>query len=63
MIYDEVVDSFDSVGSFQDLDLRRPLQKALTALNYHRPTDIQAAVIPRALKGRDICACSATGTG
>jgi superfamily II DNA/RNA helicase len=58
-----VVETFDRVRSFQDLDLRRSLQKALTALNYHRPTAIQAATIPKALKGRDICACSATGTG
>jgi ATP-dependent RNA helicase DDX27 len=63
MAYAEEILAGDAVRSFQDLDLRRPLQRALTALSYNQPTPIQAATIPQALKGRDICACSATGTG
>ena len=33
------------------------------ACGYSEPTPIQAACIPLALGGRDICACAATGTG
>jgi len=61
--YADEVTSFDKPRQFDAFDLRRPLQRALTALQYNRPTPIQSATIPLALKGRDICACSATGTG
>jgi len=63
MSYADEVTSFDKPRQFDEFDLRRPLQRALTALCYNRPTAIQSATIPLALKGRDICACSATGTG
>lgn len=32
-------------------------------MNFVTPTPIQAATIPVALTGRDICGCAATGTG
>lgn len=32
-------------------------------MNFVHPTPIQAATIPVALMGRDICGCAATGTG
>lgn len=32
-------------------------------MNFVQPTPIQAATIPVALMGRDICGCAATGTG
>lgn len=32
-------------------------------MNFVNPTPIQAATIPVALMGRDICGCAATGTG
>ena len=32
-------------------------------MNFVSPTPIQAATIPVALLGRDICGCAATGTG
>ena len=32
-------------------------------MNFIHPTPIQAATIPAALLGRDICGCAATGTG
>lgn len=45
------------------MNISRPLMKAISALNYVHPTPIQAAAIPVALLGRDICGCAATGTG
>ena len=32
-------------------------------MKFKNPTPIQAATVPVALKGKDICACAATGTG
>nr|CAG4643922.1 EOG090X059J [Lepidurus arcticus] len=49
--------------SFQQMNLSRPLMKAISAINYVHPTPIQAATIPIALLGRDVCGCAATGTG
>lgn len=49
--------------TFQEMNLSRPLLKAINAINFLHPTPIQAACIPIALAGRDICACAATGTG
>uniref|UniRef100_A0AC35TNT4 RNA helicase n=1 Tax=Rhabditophanes sp. KR3021 TaxID=114890 RepID=A0AC35TNT4_9BILA len=51
------------VESFHEMDLSKPLQKAVTDLGFITPTQIQASCIPLGLSGRDICACSATGTG
>jgi ATP-dependent RNA helicase DDX27 len=49
--------------SFTDMNLSRPLLKAVTSLGFTRPTPIQARTIPLALMGKDICGCAATGTG
>ena len=32
-------------------------------MNFAKPTPIQAATIPVALLGRDLCACAVTGSG
>jgi len=32
-------------------------------MGLHSPTPIQAATVPIALLGRDICACAVTGSG
>lgn len=53
----------DEDTSFQQMNLSRPLLKALTAMNFVHPTPIQSSTIPMALLGRDIYACAATGTG
>ena len=52
-----------SASSFTDLNLSRPLIKACSALGYTMPTPIQAACIPLALSGRDICGSAITGSG
>src|SRR5690606_6179292 len=48
---------------FADLGLSPVLVEALTALGYEEPTPVQQAAIPHLLKGRDILAQAATGTG
>ncbi|XP_042990428.1 DEAD-box ATP-dependent RNA helicase 28 [Carya illinoinensis] len=50
-------------NSFMELNLSRPLLRACEALGYIKPTPIQAAVIPLALTGRDICGSAITGSG
>ncbi|KAI8466360.1 MAG: P-loop containing nucleoside triphosphate hydrolase protein [Monoraphidium minutum] len=52
-----------SAGSFSDLQLSRPLLRAAAALGYASPTPIQAACVPLALAGRDICGSAVTGSG
>jgi ATP-dependent RNA helicase DDX27 len=49
--------------TFYDMELSRPILKAIMECGYSTPTPIQAACIPVALAGNDIAACSATGTG
>ncbi|XP_009413015.2 DEAD-box ATP-dependent RNA helicase 28 [Musa acuminata AAA Group] len=50
-------------NSFLELNLSRPLVRACEALGYQKPTPIQAACIPLALTGRDICGSAMTGSG
>ncbi|KAF6261994.1 P-loop containing nucleoside triphosphate hydrolase protein [Scenedesmus sp. NREL 46B-D3] len=62
--YAETQRGFKKEGvSFQDLNLSRPLLRAVAALGYTHPTPIQAACIPLALAGRDICGSAMTGSG
>jgi ATP-dependent RNA helicase DeaD len=48
---------------FQALNLSPSLLSTLDRAGYHRPTPIQAALIPRALPGTDIIGQAQTGTG
>uniref|UniRef100_H3C5B7 RNA helicase n=1 Tax=Tetraodon nigroviridis TaxID=99883 RepID=H3C5B7_TETNG len=48
--------------TFDDMNLSRPILKAITALGFKQPTP-QKACVPVGLLGRDLCACAATGTG
>lgn len=54
---------FDETITFHEMNLSRPLLKAVTAMNFVHPTPIQSATVPVALLGKDICGCAATGTG
>nr|CAG4649295.1 EOG090X059J [Scapholeberis mucronata] len=54
---------FEPAQSFHEMNLSRPLMKAIASMNFVHPTPIQSATIPVALLGRDICGCAATGTG
>ena len=49
--------------TFQSLSLSRPILRALSTLNFHTPTPIQAKSIPIALAGKDIVAGAVTGSG
>ncbi|XP_068118633.1 probable ATP-dependent RNA helicase DDX27 [Hyperolius riggenbachi] len=59
----EDASQFNENLTFQDMNLSRPLLKAISALGFTQPTPIQKACIPVGLLGRDVCACAATGTG
>ncbi|MBU0498853.1 MAG: DEAD/DEAH box helicase [Gammaproteobacteria bacterium] len=48
---------------FDELDLDARLLRALGAIGFNEPTEVQRAVIPEALAGRDILAHAPTGTG
>ena len=49
--------------SFSTLSLRPEILQALTDLGYHEPTEVQSAVIPVALAGKNIIVQSQTGSG
>ena len=53
----------EQATSFSSLNLSRPIMKGLNALNFNMPTKIQAAAIPVALAGKDICGVAVTGSG
>ncbi|RZC36258.1 ATP-dependent RNA helicase DDX27 [Asbolus verrucosus] len=59
----ENVDADVDNASFYQMNLSRPLMKAIGEMKFVHPTPIQASTIPVALLGRDICGCAATGTG
>ncbi|TRY97424.1 hypothetical protein DNTS_016606 [Danionella cerebrum] len=59
----EDASQFDESLTFQDMNLSRPILKAITTMGFKQPTPIQKACVPVGLLGKDICACAATGTG
>jgi len=48
---------------FSDLDLNKPLLKAVFEKNYETPTEIQQQTIPLVLAKKDVIASAQTGTG
>ncbi len=50
-------------SSFEGLGLAEPLQRALKAENYLKPTPIQAQAIPLLTEGKDLLGIAQTGTG
>ncbi|XP_065676333.1 probable ATP-dependent RNA helicase DDX27 [Hydra vulgaris] len=48
---------------FIQMNLSRPLLKAINELGFEHPTKIQSSTIPIALLGKDLCACATTGSG
>lgn len=51
------------VSSFADLNLSRALLKAVSVLEWNRPTPVQSRAIPYILAGRDVCGSAVTGSG
>lgn len=49
--------------SFAELNLSKPIMKALSVVGFTRPTPIQAAAIPAAMAGKDVCGGAVTGSG
>lgn len=48
---------------FKDLNIIKPILKAVEEAGYEKPTEIQENSIPVVLKGKDILGCAQTGTG
>ena len=48
---------------FHSLNLSPPIQKAIAASGYEKPSPIQAQAIPVVLAGKDVMAAAQTGTG
>jgi len=53
----------DSIDSFSQLGVSRPLLRGVASMGFVTPTPIQASVLPVALAGRDVCASAVTGSG
>ncbi len=51
------------LSTFAELGIVEPIQRALHAENYTKPTDIQRQAIPLLLQGRDLLGIAQTGTG
>ncbi len=49
--------------SFENLNLIKPIQRAIAEKGYEQPTDIQTRAIPVILERKDILGCAQTGTG
>lgn len=49
--------------TFEELNLLRNIQQALTEEGYEKPTPIQEQAIPIILEGTDLVGCAQTGTG
>ncbi|KAH8355064.1 hypothetical protein KR093_004596 [Drosophila rubida] len=63
MQFDDTIEGNELITSFYQMNLSRPLMRAIGVLGYIYPTPIQSSTIPVALLGRDVCGCAATGTG
>ena len=48
---------------FNELNIKTPLQNALTDLGYTKPTTIQHKAFAAAMSGADVCGIAQTGTG
>ena len=55
--------SLDNQLAFSGLNLHPTLVQGVEKLGFTRPTPIQSQAIPKALEGRDVLACAATGSG
>lgn len=49
--------------NFTDLNIIKPIYRAVTDAGYTQPTEIQSKAIPHIAKGKDLMGCAQTGTG
>jgi len=56
-------DAFDTSKTFADLGLRDSVLRGVEEAGFKHPTDIQAALIPAMIAGRDLLGQARTGTG
>ena len=49
--------------TFQELNLSKPILRAVARAGYEKPSPIQAGAIPPVLKGQGLMGCAQTGTG
>lgn len=50
-------------ATFESMHLSRALLKAISTLDWTKPTPVQARAIPYILAGRDVCGSAVTGSG
>lgn len=63
-IFDKIFDkTVDTAINFEDLKLGEGILKAIKNMGFEKPSEVQNAVIPVALEGRDMIVQSQTGTG
>ena len=64
-LVEDVGDTTDESGpkTFTEMNLSRPIMKALADVGFASPTRIQQLAIPLALGGKDICGAASTGSG
>ena len=49
--------------TYDEMNLREPVKRALRDMKFNNPTDVQAKAIPILVKGKDLIVQSRTGTG
>ncbi|HET7658492.1 MAG TPA: DEAD/DEAH box helicase [Bacillales bacterium] len=54
---------YDSLSTFLELELSRPVSKAIDQMGFEETTPIQAQTIPLAMQGKDLIGQAQTGTG
>ena len=61
--FEDAPEEEESTETFTSMSISRPILKAIAAMGFVKPTDIQSRTIPLALQGRDICGSAVTGSG
>jgi ATP-dependent RNA helicase DDX27 len=56
-------EQIEKLADFRNMNLSRPILRALTAMNFASATPIQAKAIPVALMGKDVVGGAVTGSG
>lgn len=59
----EMEKEYDSLATFLELELSRPVNKAIDRMGFEETTPIQAKTIPMAMEGKDLIGQAQTGTG